>query len=431
MYKIALALAMASFGLLCSTSSLQAQDQPFQQAVCGTDESYARAVQANPELLTIQKQMDEQFSGPSAMMTATDTQTVVIPVVFHIITTYGPENITKQAMEDAIFTLNQSYRKWNLDTLGVRAVFKKLISDAHIEFRLATKDPMGNCSEGFDRVYSELTDQAGDNVKYLSQWDNKRYLNVWVVRSINSTGVNGTITGYSQFPWQAVTNAATDGIIMDYHYIKKFDKTLSHEVGHYLGLYHTFQDGCSANQSLQGDLLSDTPPAAAANFGWNTSSNTCHNDVPDLPDMIENFMDYSDHHFLFTPQQVKRMRSFLFSNRASLLTPENQLSTLGYCSDNAAAGIKEISSFSAVVNIYPNPASSSFNIGINASSSATAKLNIVDMTGKIVFSQTGLRINSGHQELSYNAESLKLASGIYMIQLQAAGQNIEKKIVLQ
>ena len=67
-------------------------------------------------------------------------------------------------------------------------------------------------------------------------------------------------------------------------------RTLTHEVGHYLSLRHPFDRGCSP-----GDGIADTPPVASANFGaCNFSANSCHNDTPDEPDMIENYMDYAD-----------------------------------------------------------------------------------------------------------------------------------------
>lgn len=83
--------------------------------------------------------------------------------------------------------------------------------------------------------------------------------------------------------------------------------TTTHEVGHYLGLYHTFQGGCAAAASCatNGDLICDTPPEGAAHFSPCTDPATCGN-----PDPIHNFMDYSDDNcmFEFTPNQQNRMR---------------------------------------------------------------------------------------------------------------------------
>jgi hypothetical protein len=421
-----------SVGLaLMLSSALHAQDLLPKQAACGTDENYAAAVKNNPVLLQTQKEMDAR-AGVHAFMKDEDTSLLIIPIVFHVVHENGPENISKQRILDVVQTMNEAYRRRNKDTSLIRDIFKNLPTDAHIEFRLATRDPWGNCSEGIDRIASNLSDQADDRVKAVSWWDNSRYLNVWVVKSINSAAVqNGIIAGYAQFPWDAVYRSSTDGIIMDYNFIKKGDKTLAHEAGHYLGLYHTFQDACSEDQGLQGDHVLDTPPAAAANFGWNPSVNSCHSDSPDLPDMIENYMDYADHKYLFTPRQVQRMRSFLKGARSSLLLPKNQEYTIGSCG-TAVSGIEEEKvNITASLNVYPNPASSSFRVAIEANANQQGRLEIRDITGKIMTIQPQLNIQEGHQELEFSTDALHLSKGIYVLQLQAGNSVIRKKFVVE
>jgi hypothetical protein len=80
--------------------------------------------------------------------------------------------------------------------------------------------------------------------------------------------------------------------------ISQGGRTLTHEIGHWLGLYHTFQDGCSGGTSstcsTAGDRVCDTPPVASSSSGCSVGQNSCSSDVPDLPDMVRNYMDYSD-----------------------------------------------------------------------------------------------------------------------------------------
>ena len=86
-------------------------------------------------------------------------------------------------------------------------------------------------------------------------------------------------------------------------------RTLTHEVGHYLNLHHPFSRSTNPScANANGDNIGDTPLALSANYGCNTSTNSCSNETPDLPDMIENHMDYADCPNTFTQGQKSEMK---------------------------------------------------------------------------------------------------------------------------
>ena len=260
----------------------------------------------------------------------------IIPVVFHVIHEGGTENISKAQIEDQIRVLNEDFTRTNADTVNTRAIFKPVAANPNINFRLAQLDPDGNCTEGITRNFSSQSSNAGDNVKALVWWDNTKYLNIWVVRTIASDGTSGGITlGFSSLP--GFGGGGNDGIVIRADVVGTIGnvnsqlggtgRTLTHEIGHYLGLFHPFQGGCSGG--FFGEQIDDTPPVADASFGCDTTVNSCTNDSPDLPDMIENYMDYANDECmnLFTLGQADVFESTLANVRDELISSGNLIAT--------------------------------------------------------------------------------------------------------
>lgn len=287
--RLARCLAALSFSVLTVFPPALAQE------ICGFDVLLERQ-SSDPDWARARAEADAQLFAPAL---ASETQQAVVhlvPVVFHIIYADGSDNISDAQILDQLEILNRDFRRQNADASNLRAVFQPVAADPEIEFRLATLDPSGNCTNGINRVQSSLSINANDNVKSLISWDNTKYLNVWVVRSININISGGTVLGYA-YPPSVNQPASLDGIVMRHDRVGTIGsavpdsegRTLTHEVGHYFGLRHPFQGGCSG-----GDQVADTPPVALASSGCGLSANTCTNDNPDLPDMLENYMDYSD-----------------------------------------------------------------------------------------------------------------------------------------
>ncbi|MBC7864292.1 MAG: T9SS type A sorting domain-containing protein [Bacteroidia bacterium] len=236
----------------------------------------------------------------------------IIPVVVHIIHLGGTENISDAQVQSQIDVLNEDFRKiagTNGDGNGV---------DTDIEYCLAKKDPQGRCTNGIVRVNSSLANHQTyqrTQLKQLSYWDNTRYLNIYVVKTIS-----GSTLGYSSFPGGPPDE---DGIVVRHDYFGKtgtasasLGRTTTHEIGHWLGLYHTFNGGCGIDTCLDGDYVCDTPPAVNPNFGCPTI-NSCSIDVPDVNDQIANYMDYSNDNCksMFSNGQKQRAQASLMSFR--------------------------------------------------------------------------------------------------------------------
>lgn len=330
-------LKISILAVLVLSAQLNASAQQVNK--CATDEKVTNLLLQDSEGRENYMQLMEQariIAEENAQGQRGGEEVRIIPVVFHVIHEGGSENISKEQIEDQIRVLNEDFTRTNPDSGNTRNIFKPVAANCNINFRLAQKDPQGNCTEGIIRVFSSQTTNAGDNVKSLSRWDNNKYLNIWVVRTISSDGGSGTVTlGYSSLP--GFGSGANDGVVVRADVVGTIGnvnpqlggsgRTLTHEIGHYLGLLHPFQGGCNPN--IFGEQIADTPPVAAASFGCDTTANTCTNDNPDLPDMIENFMDYANDECanLFTLGQKAVMDATLSGTRATLISQSNLVAT--------------------------------------------------------------------------------------------------------
>ena len=252
----------------------------------------------------------------------------VIPVVFHIIHNHGSENISDAQVLDAIRVLNDDFNKLNSDWTAVREEFIGLVANVGITFRLATKDPQGNCSKGITRTASSLTNDGTQAMKNLIQWPRNKYLNVWVAASADGAA------GYTYRPGSVNNWSAADGIVLLHNYTGSIgtsapsrSRTLTHEVGHWINLSHawggTNDPGLPENCDTD-DNVSDTPNT----IGW-TSCNVNGTSCGSL-DNVQNYMEYSYCSRMFTEGQKVRMIAALNSGTAQrnqLIAPANLIAT--------------------------------------------------------------------------------------------------------
>ncbi|QNE23252.1 zinc metalloprotease [Kribbella qitaiheensis] len=258
-----------------------------------------------------------------------------IPVVVHVVWNTAAQNISQAQIDSQIAVLNRDFRATNTDIGFVPAPYAGLVADSRIEFYLATEDANGNPTTGVTRTQtSQASFGTDDKVKKtatggIDAWNPDKFLNLWVCQ------LGGGLLGYAQFPGGP---ASTDGVVVLHSGFGSngtaaapFDlgRTATHEIGHYLNLFHIWGDdgtGCSGS-----DEVADTPNQGGPNFGVPTFPKLSCGNGPN-GDLFVNYMDYTDDRgmVMFTNDQVARMEACLDTARPNL----NQGS-------NAAAGTPE------------------------------------------------------------------------------------------
>lgn len=320
------------------------------QRKCAAMDHHQKLVEQNPQIqfnLDQINQFTEQFIQNGGGVT--NKVAVNIPVVVHVLYNNSTQNISDAQILSQLTVLNADFKKQNSDWSNTPSVFQSLVADCELTFCLATKDPNGNTHSGINRqsttktVFDAETDDAkSSSTGGYNAWPSSSYLNIWVVPSIKS-GTNTGILGYAQFPGGP---AATDGLVICYNYFgttgavsAPFNKgrTATHEIGHWLNLYHIWGDDGTA--CTGSDQCADTPNQADENYGTPTFPQvSCSNSG----DMHMNYMDYVDDAamYMFTTGQKARMQALFTTGgaRASLLTSTGcgggTTPTPAYCTSN-------------------------------------------------------------------------------------------------
>lgn len=283
----------------------------------------------NPEILKVRQDRISNFRFKNSNKSSF-TGILIIPVVIHVIHTSedgtisdDPDigNISVEQIQSQMDVLNEDYRR----VFGTRGYNDHPDgADMEIMFCLANVDPDGNETSGIIRyfnprkTYIPVIDDK--RIKEGRQWPSDRYLNIYVVPELRDN-----FLGYASFPEE---DRNYDGVVMANRFVGReigtaefgvpynLGRTLTHEIGHWLGLVHIWGDGSCGRD----DGCADTPESDAGNFRCDTLHESCGS-----IDMVRNYMDYSDDFCfnIFTNCQKELARSIFLSsvqnNRASFL----------------------------------------------------------------------------------------------------------------
>jgi len=289
---------IASFGLvaligalmLSSAARTVAEEQSAQSASIRPDGLGPQLVcgmrEVDPETVRLVDEYSERIaSRVSVQLTASH----VIPVHWHRIRNpNGGGDVSDQQITDQLAVLNAAY------------------AAAGFSFSLVSTDTTTN-EQWF---IAEPGQSADTDMKTALRQGGSNALNIY------SNGVRNGLLGWATYPWDYASAPSVDGVVILYSTVPggsaapyNLGDNLVHEVGHWMGLYHTFQGGCT--NTKKGDLVDDTPAEQFPAFGCPTGRDSC--DAKRFPglDPITNFMDTTDDACMdnFTAGQNARMNN--------------------------------------------------------------------------------------------------------------------------
>ena len=414
--------------LLLSASYIFAQQQ------CGYNTLLQNIQQQYPAYYDA---VQEFYEEAQQATTYRNDEVYTIPIVVHVVWQRPEENISDAQIHEQLDVINKAFRRRIHDMDKVRGIFRGVVGDPRIEFqldkiiRVQTDTPFKTQID-----INNLQILYPDNVKLTSlggsdAWDTEQYLNIWVCKIEDDK-----LLGYSYPPammdnWPEHSQSFPkeyDGIVLNYKafgqhldpfvnaagdIIKLEGKALVHEIGHYLGLRHTWGDSeLFVNDCALDDGLEDTPPMYGPSSSCDYEKNTCiNNEGYDFPDMIENYMDYTvdECRISFTKQQIALMR-YVLANRRPYLRAS-----------------KLANNPSEDIIIYPNPTAKYCFIYTQPFQNPIYKIRVRSISGIPV----NITISDVVGDNSnYKLDCSTLANGTYVVECFTLNEQFTKLVVV-
>lgn len=416
--------------------------------LCGNEAFHYIISRQYPDLHeAFQASFEENLQHAQAV---SDRSPQTILVVVHVVWKNPEENLADSIILNQIAVLNEDYNRQNADTANLRPEFQPVAGNPQITFELAdiirvktTATFKLNISTNDLMTNLKSSAQGGSDAR-----DPSAYLNLWIckIQPLTLGGLElGQILGFAFPPnnlghWPASSGAPApgqDGVALDFRIIGRNNpntvtipggtgnlvvrgRTATHEIGHYLGLRHIWGDGGFLglpNECDQSDGIEDTPFANAQSpFDCDKTRNTCTTVEPfygkDMPDLVENYMDYSSEACMnmFTRRQANMMESVLSG-------PRNGLVQTSSGTAQAAAGR---------LQLFPNPARENVRLQIPADGPAITAIDLIGADGRVL----AMPLSAASDPRQIMLDTRHCAPGWYVVRVQTAARVWTERLVV-
>lgn len=329
-----------------------------------------------------------------------------IPVAFHVI--YKEKRVSGR--KTRIGDVPESQLAAQIDVLN------EAFAGTGFTFRLASVDRK-NSSKYFAMTPGSRAEQ---DAKKALAIDPARTLNIY------TAGPGQNLLGWAYYPWAAAENSFWHGVVLLYSTLPgggaapyNLGHTATHEVGHYLGLYHTFQNGCRA----PGDYVGDTPYESSPAYGCPDARNTC---TAAGADPVHNFMDYTDDACMseFTAEQSSRM-SWAFQTYRKAMASSARLARDGAAQPPAG---REAPALPLLHDATPNPFNPTTTLEFWLPRPAHVSIVLYDIAGREIAALARGGYPAGTSRVTVQGRDL--ASGVYLAVLRAAGVQRTTRLIL-
>ncbi|HET9327599.1 MAG TPA: M43 family zinc metalloprotease [Candidatus Eisenbacteria bacterium] len=323
-----------------------------------------------------------------------------IRVAFHVLTSGKVGNVSDEQVTAQIAELNRAY------------------AGTGFSFELQSIDRTDH--GGWARM--NIASGAERHAKETLAVDPAHTLNIY------TAALGNRLLGWAYLPYGIPEDHYLNGVVVHYGSLPggpflyySLGRTLVHEVGHYLGLLHTFQNGCEA----PGDLVDDTAYEDGPAFGCPEGRNSCPD--PEL-DPIHNYMDYGYDACTteFTPGQIDLMHDAVTAYRPSLFARgiargEAEIAEDAVHPDDLAGGIE-------FRGAGPNPFRLATAVRFTLPRADRVQLQVFNVAGQRVRSLIDAQMPAGAHSAMFAAQDL--TAGVYFVRLRVGRTEMKRSVIL-